>query len=228
MKPSDAWLEFVAELRLTVQLLKVEPELVRSTGRATTDASIARVRGSVLLISGHLQGCVEAQIEEFLEAIDGREVPAGAIPESIRGNLAQRYFGRRDKPTPADVATAHRRYAPLWHDEAPIPSGTIKTASIPDEIWNPWPDKIRTMVKRCDVDVYEVFGSAYGPQELANAKARLEELVRFRNDVAHGSTPFSWTPGDVRLRLRSAVRFARAVDSGLGDQLTAITGRGWK
>ncbi len=149
------------------------------------------------------------------------------IPEVLRAALSERYLPRSARGKLPDIAQRHRRYAPLWTSGAALPVGTIKTDSLPDEVWNPWPDKVQGLLRRCDIELYSEVEQEHGRPYLDDLKQYVEELVRFRNEVAHGDEPSPWTARDVRLRIKWVSRLARACDQALDRRLTTVTGAGW-
>lgn len=187
---------------------------------------MAMTKGCVMLVSGRLQGCIESQTQEFLERIDQSGVATDQLPEILRAELCERYLDRR-RAKPGEVAEMHRRYAVLWVEGRSLPAGTLRTDSLPDRVWNPWPEKVQALLRRCDVNLFERIESRHGPRYLRDLKEYGGELITYRNDVAHGSEPALWTVGDVLLRIRWAQRLARHCDVALGNQLEQITGRGW-
>ncbi len=125
------------------------------------------------------------------------------------------------------TAEAHRRYVSLWSVGATLPAGTIKTDSLPDSVWNPWPRRVQSLLERCDVDLFTRIEHVNGPAYLRDLRISVDTLVKFRNEVSHGNEPTPWTAADVRLRMKWAARLARACDEALGEKLEGIVGQGW-
>jgi hypothetical protein len=179
------------------------------------------------LLSGRLQACIQAQLEEFLERIDQSGVIVDQIPELLRASLCRHYISKSGALTPAETAQLHKAYAILWTQGSALPPGTLKTDSFADEK-NPWPDHVQGLLRRCAVDLRAHVIATSGGAYLEDLEEYVKELVAFRNAVAHGDEPArSWSAGDVRLRMRWATRLARACDDALDSQLVAITGSGW-
>lgn len=236
MATSQAWHDFLVNLREATTLLRADPSSAYVARRAAANQvellapSIALTnatnKGCVLLLSGRLQGFVSSLLEEFLERVDQSGVIVDQMPEKLRGELCRCYY---EKPNPNWELTmlAHKQYAVLWTPGAALPVGTLKTDSLGDDA-NPWPHIVQGILRRCGVDLYERIVAAHGTPYLRDLEEYVGELVRFRNSVAHGDEPSgNWTAADVRLRMRWATRLARACDAALGDQLEAITGHGW-
>src|SRR4051794_5785609 len=102
MPSSQAWSEFLENLREATTLLRADPassyakrEAV-AKGLPIPTASIALTsavtKGCVMLVSGRLQGCIASQIEEFLERIDQSGAIVDLIPETLRAQLCRWYY----------------------------------------------------------------------------------------------------------------------------------------
>ncbi len=232
MPCSQAWREFIVNRREAMQLLRADPTHARpgAHGFATKSElalSAALTNGCVMLMSGRLQGCIESQAQEFLERIDESGVVVNRLPEALRAALCSQYFAGRRQLKPHQVAELHERYAVLWIDGSRLPEGTLKTNSLPDRIWNPRPDRVRTLMQRCDIDLFDWIDRRHGRRYREDMMAYVEELVEVRNAVAHGAPATAWTTGDVVLRMQWASRLAYACDQAFGDRLSSITGHGW-
>lgn len=181
------------------------------------------------LTSGRLQGCLASQVQEFLERVDQSGITVDHLPEVLRAHLALRY----PKDSTNEEAVIHaikvqRANAPLWQTGVVIQPGTIKTACLPDRIWNPWPKKANELLARCDVDLFSWIEQRHDGRYLAEMKAHVGQLVKFRNEVVHGDEPQPVGAAEVWNSMRWAVRLARASDEALGAKLQELTGNpGW-
>jgi hypothetical protein len=238
MAASQAWADFLVNLREVTNLLRADPGSAYSIRRAMASGAAAAppsigmttalTKGCVLLVSGRLQGCIESRTEEFLERIDQSGVIVDRIPEVLRASLCRLYFGRPTSLSHRQTTHVHLRYAVLWTSGSPLPPGTLKTNSLPNSVWNPWPDKVQELLARCDIDLFSMITTQHGVPYLNDMKEYVKELISFRNAVAHGDSPASnWSAADVRLRIRWVTRLARACDEALDRKLLDITGRGW-
>jgi hypothetical protein len=234
---SQAWHSFLRTLREANQLLRADPtgsyaaRAAQLRGEAPPTSSVeltnALTKGCVLLTSGRLQGCIEAQLQEFLEQIDSSGITPDAIPETLRAWLCWRFLDEGTGTKEEKTSRVHQQYVPLWTTGVPLPRGTIKTDSLPDKVWNPWPTRVQRLLKHCDIDLFARIKAEHGKPYLEDLKTYVDSLVQFRNEVAHGDEPAPWTAADVRLRMQWAVRLARACDHAIGDQLQSITGTSW-
>lgn len=234
---SEAWGEFLANLREATTLLRADPtsryamRQATMVGASIPAASITQTeainKGCVLLVSGRLQGYIAAVVEEFLERIDASGVQVDQIPESLRTQLCRWYHAPRKRPSELEIREVHKRYAVLWTAGAALPPGTIK-ADCFDEGKNPWSDNVQAQLRRCGVDLFQLVEDSQGAGYLQDLRTYVDELVKFRNSVAHGDNPANtWTAADVRLRMAWAIRLARACDGYLGEELAAVTGASW-
>ncbi len=235
MKHSQAWREFLDHMREVTQLLRVDPQSEHSARRLGSRAvnvqlSIALTKACVLMTSGRLQGCIESIVAEFLEELGRSAIKVDAIPEVLRGNLCLRFPMARDDHRPAALKTAemHKAYHVLWEPGTDLRPGTLRTDSLPDAVWNPWPKKTQELLARCDVDLFGSVESVHGKSYLGDMQKHVSDLVEFRNQVAHGDEPAALSASDVRLRMKWAIRLARACDEALGARLASLTGGpGW-
>lgn len=237
MLSSQAWSEFLENLREATTLLRADPTSeyakrgAAAKGRPAPPASIALTnavnKGCVMLLSGRLQGCIASLLEEFLERIDESGVVVDLIPETLRAQLCRWYREKPGRLSAEETKVVHTRYAVLWTAGSALPIGTLKTDSLRDD-GNPWPNKVHELMRRCDVDLNAQIVIDHGHTYLDDLQSYVGELMDYRNAVAHGDDPgANWTAADVRLRMTWATRMARACDRGLGTKLTAITGSGW-
>jgi hypothetical protein len=232
MRNSQAWWDFLGHLREITQLLRADPSssyAERRNGSRSTNLELTSsiTKAAMLLTSGRLQGCVASQVQEFLEGVDQSEIAVEQIPDVLRAHLSLN-FPRSQKGKVAHAIEAQKANAPLWIQGAVIKPGTIRTASLPDAVWNPWPDTVQKLLSRCGVDVYEEIEREHGQVYLDNLQAYVSSLVEFRNQVAHGDEPQPVGLDEVWRALRWSVRLSRATDDALGRKLAALTGAsGW-
>lgn len=231
MAQSVAWSDFLGHLREITELIRVDPSTryaERKTGQRSVnvDLSSAITKGAMSLTSGRLQGCLASQVQEFLEHLDQSRIQVDRIPEVLRAHLALRYpksvGGEENVLHAIKVQTAN---APLWTSGRLMQPGTIKTGSLPDRVWNPWPKKANELLGRCDVDLFGWVERNHGPRYLEELQTHVGKLVEFRNEVVHGDEPQSVGTSDVWRSMRWAVRLARASDDALGERLTELTGQ---
>jgi hypothetical protein len=231
MRPSSAWRDFLEHLREITELLRVDPAssyAQRKTGHRVTnvDLSSALTKAAMLLTSGRLQGCIVSQVQEFLERIDHSGMPVDQIPDVLRAHLALRY--PKSEPHEQNVLHAiavQQANAPLWTAGVNVQPGMIKTSSLPDSVWNPWPNKVQELLGRCDIDLFSYINQQHGSTYLMDLKTNVKELVEFRNKVAHGDEPQPVGTPEVRRSMRWAIRLARASDIAFAEKLTELTGK---
>jgi RiboL-PSP-HEPN len=230
---SSAWTEFIERLREVVQLWRTDPDSPYYSGPGQASnlrLSAALGRSCVLLTSGHLQGFLEAVTQEFLEVIDASGIRAGIIPVVLRAELCLRYPYVHPAPSRAIKAeTVHRAYLALWEDNTGIPSGTIKTDTLTDDVWNPWPRKVCDLLARADIDLRQMILSRHGQSYWDDLVTYVDDLVEKRNKIAHGDNSVQVAVSDVRRHTQWASRLARAADEAYGAQLVKLVGSpGWR
>jgi len=147
----------------------------------------------------------------------------------LRAHLCTRYpYAQGDNRSAAEkAAEMHMAYHQLWLSGTDLQPGMIRTGSLPDRVWNPWPKRTQNLLFRCDVDLFNWIITHHGRPYLADMKTYVEDLIKFRNQVAHGDEPAALGAADVRLRMRWAIRMAAACDDALGHKLTTLTGHCW-
>jgi hypothetical protein len=231
MTPSSAWRDFLGHLREITELLRADPSSSYAERKnhqriANVELSSAITKAAMSLTSGRLQGCLTSQVQEFLERIDQSGMSVDRIPEVLRAQLALRY--PRLEPNEQKVLHAiavQQANAPLWTAGVTVQPGMIKTSSLPDDVWNPWPKKANELLGRCDVDLFSHIERQHGTTYLRDLKTHVDDLVEFRNEVVHGDEPQPVSASDVRRSMRWAIRMARASDVALGEKLTELTGK---
>lgn len=231
MTPSSAWRDFLDHLREITELLRADPSSSyseRKNGQRITNVELssAITKAAMLLTSGRLQGCLASQVQEFLERIDQSGMPVEQIPEVLRAHLALRY--PKSEPNEQNVLhaiTVQQANAPLWTTGVTVQPGMIKTSSLPDPVWNPWPRKVDELLGRCDISLFSRISQQHGATYLRDLKTYVEDLVEFRNKVAHGDEPQPVGASDVWRSMRWAIRLARASDVALAERLTELTGQ---
>jgi hypothetical protein len=104
----------------------------------------------------------------------------------------------------------------------------IKTGSLVDPVWNPWPSKTQNLLERAGVDLFYYIGQRHGKQYLHDLTAYVGELIEKRNKIAHGDNSVTTTVTDIRRYMQWSSRLARSCDEALGMQLGTIIGSsGW-
>jgi hypothetical protein len=234
MASSAAWRGFLVNLREITELIRADPAsryAERRTGQrdVNVDLTSAITKAAMSLTSGRLQGCLTSQVQEFLERIDESELPVDEIPEVLRAQLILRYPKEtRNESSVAHAIRVQRANAQLWQAGVVMKPGTIKTGSLPDRIWNPWPKKANELLARCDVNLYDWITRTHDGQYLSELQTQVGKLVEFRNEVVHGDEPQPVSIREVWNSMRWAVRLARSVDNALGMKLGELTGSsGW-
>jgi hypothetical protein len=231
MSTSASWRDFLDHLREITQLIRADPSsryAERRTGQHTVnvDLTSAITKAAMSLTSGRLQGCLASQVQEFLERVDQSGIFVDQIPEVLRAHLALRYPREAtDEGKVSHAIRTQRANALLWQSGFVMQPGTIKTASLPDSVWNPWPKKANQLLMRCDVDLFDWIRQRHSDRYLHELQTYVDQLVKFRNEVVHGDEPQPVGIAEVWKCMRWAARMARNSDEALGDKLAELTGR---
>jgi hypothetical protein len=229
MARSVSWRDFLANLREITQLIRADPSsryAERENGQraVNVDLTSAITKAAMSLTSGRLQGCLSAQVQEFLERIDQSGMPVEQIPDALRAHLALRYPKRRSEDAVAHAVKVQRANAALWQPGNVVRPGTITTSCLPDPVWNPSPKRVDQLLARCDIDLFTWVDSRNGGRYLDEMKREVNKLVNFRNEVVHGDEPQPLSIAEVWSCMKWAARLARNADDALAAKLTELTG----
>lgn len=189
-------------------------------------------RGSVMLLSGHLERYVESLVVEAIDAINSAAPPVNQIPEPLRMIQAEQALfdawgsSQRDrKKTMQIIKKSVSEFPWIWSDKDPC--GNLKAEFLIGEnrFSNPTPYKIN--------EVFDYFGigkvvskavDLYQSPDKGLIEIKVSELIQKRNEIAHTATASSLTRQDVIDYLIHSRKLVRAIDIVVGRQIQTITG----
>lgn len=191
----------------------VQPELTRVVGRA-----------SVVLLSSHFERYVYSINEEAARILNSTGVLGDVLPESVRllhsrpsiDAMVETGWDRRTTKLQAFVQTEGW----LW--------GEHRAGALDHErllLWmkapSPW-NLVRYYRYWGITDIFSAITRA--PHTRTDLWLKIDELVRKRNNIAHGDATTEATRSDVRVYRASAMRFCERADRQLARALRPVIG----
>ncbi len=225
---SQAFQEFLEGVREIGELLRAAPSDVEQLrSRKATDLANALYRGSVVLLSSHLERYLESLVVEAIDAINATTPHINSIPEPLRMiQILQPLTNAHEtkditkKINSLKILVAD--YAWFWDDTRPC--NKLHSEALISSFDNPLPERIRKLFRNLDIN--DVVGRAVA---LDNSRYRrlieekVRELVEKRNSVAHTGMTTYLTRSDVIDYLICSRRLVRGIDTVVGQEVQKIT-----
>lgn len=225
---SGAFIEFYNNKREIVEILRAAPsDEDQLSSSAKRQLANALYRGSVVLLSSHLERYVESLLVEAIDAINAANLAVSAIPdglilESIRRPLHDAHEAKRLSTKTGFLKTIADNYGWSWDNVSPC---RLNSEAFVETFDNPLPERITKVFRHFDIG--NVVGQAVGlstiPQR-AIVEAKVRELVEKRNSVAHAGMTSDITRQDVIIYLVCTYRLARGIDVVVGSRIQGIIG----
>ena len=213
---TTAYSSFVTRL-FEVETLRDLAAQQESIDPITFSASInALCRGSIVLLSSHVEGFVKELGEITLERLHSRAVARTNIVPQFFFHLSKDKLAElRDASQPETVAT-HLfellvRDLALWNKAGPFPA-PLSAELFNKGFANPAFKKIKTYFNRFG---YNTFVNDIAALLLANYQPAINmvnHMVDLRNKIAHGDLTVTETPADVAQMITLVQTFCRATD----------------
>lgn len=187
--PLDDFYDAVVEVRL---LLSLASQAGATDHAAKTGNAILRA-GVVLLVS-HFESYLKSLARNFVDAVGAGELESRRIPIGIRElhtlpKMAE-IVNSADPAQRAGLLKKMHAVVALWNDDAKPPKGTLNAATLRREVANADSKTIDALFELmglqnpvCDgdldlIDNYET--------KTFNIRLGLTDVVKCRNDIAHG------------------------------------------
>ncbi|MFN8490443.1 MAG: MAE_28990/MAE_18760 family HEPN-like nuclease [Caldilineaceae bacterium] len=231
---SKAFFEYRQNRQEIIELLRVVPSIQEQLhSRKSSQLANALYRGSVVLMSSHLERYVEALVVEAIDAINLNKPNVNTIPPSLR--MAQIRQPLRHAHEIEDIVAKTNMLRSLvtdyaWFWDSSHPCDKLRGDDLINEFDNPLPKRIRLL--------FAPFGNSdvVGPAislDKSDARPLIEikvrELVEKRNAIAHTGMTADLTREDVITYLSCSRRLVRGIDRIFGKQIQAIIGNWpWK
>jgi hypothetical protein len=163
-------------------------------------------RAAVVLLVSHFESYLKSTAEEFIDTLSTGQLEAKRIPLGIR---ELHTMPRIDQI--ASAGDAIQRHAllkklsdvsQLWNDVAKPAKGTLNARLFGKQVTSARPEKIDNIFALmgsshpvCDghIDIADTFGEI----TTTNIRLSLEDVVKCRNDIAHGDSSRKPTASDV-------------------------------
>ncbi len=232
-KYSNAFEEYCHNRHEVIEILRVAPpDSEQLTSPRKRELANALHRGSVMLLSGHLEKYVESLVVEAIDSINTAAPPVLRIPEPLRmiqveDSLFSGWSGAQKdrKRTMNSIKTSVSTYPWIWNDKDPCGKMSGDVLIGENKFSNPSPNKIKDLFTYFGIE--NVVSTALSLYEIANRdliEIKVNELVQKRNVIAHTASTPSLTRQDVVDYLINSRRLVRGLDIIVGNQINAIIG----
>lgn len=205
----DGFEEGVREVEL-LRAIVIEPD------RASAQESITMCRAAVVLLVSHFESFLKSIAEEFVDAVGTGNVTSGRLPNGLREAHTiprlQEILQSQDSTQRSSLLRKLGDVTSLWNESAKPSSGTLKPRVFARLVTSATPEVIDKLFDRMgakgrvcegDLDVHH-----NGEVETVNINFRLNDIVKCRNDIAHGDSERKPTPEDVARYTRFLDTFA--------------------
>jgi hypothetical protein len=176
----------------------------------------ALCRGTIVLLSSHVEGFIKELGELTLERVQSRRVArVGIVPQFFYHLSKDKLIELRNASQPETIADKvfeiFGRDIDLWSKIGPFPR------VLPAELFNkgfanPAFTKIRAYLNRFG---YNTFANDLAALLVANYQPTINmvnHVVELRNKIAHGDTAVTETPADLAEMIRLVRTFCRSTD----------------
>lgn len=227
-KFSQAYVEFRKNQHEVVELLRASPnDVSQLASPVKRQLANALHRGSVVLLSSHLERYIESLVVESIDAINLARLPATRLPEcllmkSIERKLYTAHMATKRAKKASLLKELAGDYTWFWDGVTPC---KLSSAALVDDFNNPLPARIDRMFLVFDIN--DVVGKAVGLSKdpgRAIIEAKVRELVEKRNSVAHTGMTFDVTRQDVIIYFRCTYRLVQGIDIVVGKSIQSLTG----
>lgn len=219
--PSEALAAFQDAVREINDLERADPTPI---GGTPVDPAIARVvgRATVVLLSSHFERYIYAINEEAIRHLAISVIDGSQLPESMRllharpalDTLFATHWDKRSSQLEEFLSTDGW----LW---MPISPARLDHERLLTWMKAPTPKNLVRYYGYWGItDIFSAITNT--PHTRTELWLRLEELVRKRNNIAHGDATTEATPTDLRSYTRSALRFCERADRQMARALRRL------
>lgn len=225
---SNSFAGYLLERREVVELLHaVPPDIDQIRSRKKSQLANALYRGSVVLLSSHLERYIESLVVEAIDAINLASPHVDTLPTSLR--LIQIDQPLRAISEMKDLnkkTNAIRAFvdALAWCWEENRVCTDLKADSLISGFDNPLPNRINGMFQH--LGITDIVGRAVSLDHSLDRhviQLKVQELVTKRNAIAHTGMTTDLTREDVITYLRCSRRLVRGIDGVVGQQVQRLT-----
>jgi len=200
---------------------------VGAEGEGSAEQTNALCRAAVVLLVSHFESFLKTMAEEFVDVVGTGEVESSQLPRGLREihTLPQleSILTSGDETQRSSLLKRLGGIAALWNDTAKPPKGALQATTLARIVTSAKPDVVNELFSRmgnirnvCDGDIDMT--DASGDTSTTNIDLSLQDVVRCRNDIAHGKAERKPTPDDVNRYLQ----FLRALSERLQRKATTL------
>lgn len=206
----------VAEVQILLQVCETDPP-----GTSKADRDNAVHRACVVLLVSHFESYLKGIAETFSDTVGSGSLESRQIPRGIRElHTLPRLSEILESNNDTQRTVLLRKLQPvmaLWNESAKPPPGTLSSSVLTRTVTNAGSeiiDKLFTLMGNTgsvcagDLDMVDAEGDA-AP---VNIQLSLADVVKCRNDIAHGDVSRRPTDGDVDRYVRFLTAMARRLD----------------
>jgi len=206
----------VAEVQILLQVCETD-----APGTSKADRDNAVHRACVVLLVSHFESYLKGIAETFSDTVGSGSLESRQIPRGIRElHTLPRLSEILDSNDNTQRTVLLRKLQPvmaLWNESAKPPPGTLSSSVLTRTVTNADSgtiDKLFTLMGNagfvCDGDLDVV--DADGDAAPVSIRFSLADVVKCRNDIAHGDVSRRPTDGDVDRYVRFLEAMARRLD----------------
>ncbi|QTF73310.1 MAE_28990/MAE_18760 family HEPN-like nuclease [Arthrobacter woluwensis] len=191
MSAEDVFIEGISEVRVVLNLSTTGNALNFETGNALR-------RASVVLLVSHFESFLKEIAIEFIDEIGTGNLEARALPVGVRRlhtlPVLKSIVECGDSAQQQNLFKKIHDVAALWNDSSKPPRNVLKGELLRRQVTSARPDVIdglfammgsSTGVCDGDIDVPLADGTDVVPTSI---RLSLEDVIRCRNDIAHGDS----------------------------------------
>lgn len=229
LRYSKSFIEYLRNQREIVELIRASPtdtdQLKASKKRELANALY---RGSVVLLSSHLERYLESLAVEAIDAINSAKLNVKRVPETLRltqiKHLISKAHEAKDITKKSDaireLISNHE-----WFLDDTKPCERLSGDYLISGFDNPLPKRIQDLFRYFDIsDVVGLAVNLDTSEDRPLIELKVKELVEKRNSIAHTGMTTDLTRVDVVIYLRCSRRLVRGIDVIAGRQIETFVG----
>lgn len=218
----------VAEVALLLDVAEVDPP----EGTPKDDRANAVHRACVVLLVSHFESFLKTLAEEFTDVVGGGHLESRQIPRGVRElHTLPRLKEVLECGDDTQRGVLLKKLQPLmvlWNDSAKPPPGTLKASTLSRQVTNAYSETIDDLFSLmgngdnvCDGDLD--VADENGDVTPINIRYGLTDVVKCRNDIAHGDATRRPTGADVQRYVRFLATMAQRLTRKAGALLGLVS-----
>lgn len=211
----DSYSDFIASLQEVDTLLSIasrDPLSEKRPANPTLERDItnAVTRSCIVMLVAHFEGFVKSALTELIDAIRQAKPPARRIPDALlelhtRGRINE-IFGTQGPTRIHRTRALFTNYAQLWDEDHSINPSIISAKILVRQFTSATPEvlsevfsllDISDIIPQITIHVNNAIASRGDNATTVKADVKLNEIVRKRNNVAHGDKEEKLTPVEI-------------------------------